>query len=1077
MNSIPLIQTKLMIPAIKNTDLRRAKLTKKLKAIPHHPLTIVHAGAGYGKSTSLALYVTDEKYNCCWYSISATDEDVLPFLSYLVASIRTNTSEFGIELETYINEMDRYIGEQELNVLCSMFINEVLSIEREILIIFDDFHQIEQSFNVNRWMEILLEHIPANLHLVIISRSRPMWKPITKMKAEGSVLEITKDDLVLSQEEVELMLNENFGMTLPQTELNRVYQLTEGWVIALGMIAGQNHDYQHLSGGFRQHSRSLTDLFQYLAMEVFANQSPEIKKFLEGTSILEEMTEEVCNAVMGINNSKSLLEQLSHKNLFIQKITDKQYRYHALFREFLEQQLRTNQQKSYHLLQERAARFFAENNMLEEALLHYEKINQTTAVAAILQEYGLKLLESGKLEALLERLVWIPNPEKDLSCTLWFLQGEILRYRSSYKEAEECYQKAVFVAEKQNDIIGKSKALEGKARIYLDTIQPHHAERLLYEAINLLETSEQESKEEITRLYQLLAENLINLGHGRKAEKWLRRAKGLKIPFTDGSLEARLYLRTGKFEKARITLQAESLGNDIGKSSLPQSHRETELLLSLIAAFTGDGEEAKSLAQQGIHHGLNMKAPFVEACGWIRMGHAVQLINKYDSKLAVDCYETALEIMDSLRIEKGKAEALMGLCYLYGSKGEYHRALDVGELALQETERVKDAWLSSFINLAIGTACFYSNHQSESLRYLTKAEMMFKHCEDEYGQMLSHFWLASLYYQTGQEQCFIENFSAFLKEVQHGDYGFFLHNRTIFGPSDMQVIAPLLIEAQKHQIAPQYVAKHLHDLNLVQMESHPGYTLRIQALGNFRVWLGAKEIEDRGWQRGKAKELFQLFITNKRQAIPKEEIYQILWPDQEEKNAARDFKVALNALNHVLEPQRKARATSFFIIREGAAYGLNPNAGLELDTEMFEQWMISGLEEKDIEKAMTYLKKGLQYYSGDFLLERRYDDWCTNERDRLLGFYLRGVEKLAQLYVRKEDYDTAIDWCQIIVGKDRTWEEAYRLLMYSYYRKNNRPQAIKWYQKCYETLESELGVTPLEPTVHMYEMILAAEIG
>jgi DNA-binding SARP family transcriptional activator len=90
----------------------------------------------------------------------------------------------------------------------------------------------------------------------------------------------------------------------------------------------------------------------------------------------------------------------------------------------------------------------------------------------------------------------------------------------------------------------------------------------------------------------------------------------------------------------------------------------------------------------------------------------------------------------------------------------------------------------------------------------------------------------------------------------------------------------------------------------------------------------------------------------------------------------------------------------------------------------------------------------------------------------MLVFYLRAAEKMAQLHVRKENYDLAISWCERILERDRTWEEAYRLLMYCYYRKNNRPQAIKWYEKCIQILEDELGVSPLEPTFHMYEMIL-----
>ncbi|MFE8700288.1 BTAD domain-containing putative transcriptional regulator [Cytobacillus sp. FJAT-54145] len=1073
---MPVIKTKLIAPKLKDETIRRAKLSKKMKAISNYPLTLVHSGAGYGKSTALSLYVTDEKNKCCWYSISSSDDDIIPFLTYIISSIRTVYPTFGRELSQFIDEMDRYIREEELSTLCSLFINEVLSIEEDITLVFDDFHQVEHSYNVNRWMEKLLEHIPEQLHIIVSSRSRPLWKSLTKMKLSNQLLEITKEDLVLTKEEIELLLTDFYDISIDESQLEQIYKLTEGWVIALGMIAQQIINREDSALFLTESDLSLHDLFDYLVMEVFSKQSPIIQQFLEQTSVLEEMDDEICDTVLGITGSAAMLEQLTEKNIFIQRIGDKQYRYHALFREFLEKQLKQNQPRSVEALHERSARYFERIYKWEEALSHYEQIGRFEAAAALLHDYGFAMLESGKLESLDERLKKIPEKEKDLFFTLWFLQGEVLRYRSMYKEAEACYDRAIHGAEKKGNQHEISKALEGKAKIYLDTIQPFNAERLLYQAIELREKSNLSSEEETGKLYRLLAENLINSGQAIKAEKWIKRARSFKANLVDGNLEARLYLRTGRLEQARnILLEARKNNISQDKSVLPQSHRETDLLLALIEAIKGNGKYSKTLAQEGIQNGIEIQSPFVEACGWIRLGHAVQLINKYDISLAKKCYETALEIMDRIRVERGKAEPLMGLCILFGSKGEYERAIEAGNIALQETEKVKDLWLSSLITLCMGIASVYSERMVDALAYLNKVERMFTQCNDDFGKMLTYLWKSYCYFLDGShEEEFNEYMTLFLRQVQIGEYEFIFHNRTIFGPRDLQMFAPLLIDAQKRNIYSHYVTKILQDMGFSELESHPGYTLRIQTLGQFRVWLGEKEVEERGWQRGKAKELLQLFVTNLQQLYPKEEIFQILWPDQDDKSVGRDFKVALNALNNALEPNRKARSNSFFIIRDGASYGLNPNAGIELDTILFEDWMKMGLEEQDREQAIQCLEKGLSLYKGDYLPDRRYDDWCLNERERLLVFFLRGAEKLAQLSVRKEDYDKAIYWCQSILDKDRTWEEAYRLLMYCYYRKNNRPFAIKWYQKCCQVLEKELGVTPLEPTRHMYEMIIEA---
>ncbi|MGG7621602.1 BTAD domain-containing putative transcriptional regulator [Bacillus coreaensis] len=1070
----PVIQTKLIPPAVKEGLIRRAKLTNKMKAIPKIPLTIIHSGAGYGKSTALAQYISESPLTACWYTTSSADDDIFPFLQYVIAAIQTIHPSFGKELSKHIELMGRYVREEELHVLTSLFVNEVLEMKEEFIVIIDDYHQVEHSYNVNRWCELLLDHIPGNLHLIVSSRTRPLWKSLMKMKVSQLMLEINKTDLVLTREEMEWLLIDSYGLELDEERLNQIVRITEGWVIAIGILATHVKE----EGAYSEDLLSiqelpLEELFQYLVQEVFAKQSVLIQQFLEQTSVFEEMDEELCNTILGIRGTKTMLDTLVEKNLFIQKMGLEKYRYHALFKEFLEEQLKQNNQLAYVAIHEKCARYYESRKEWEYALIHYEKMNHYDAVASLLNDFGPHMLEDGKLEGLYDRIKRLPAEHKDPFPRLWFLQGEVLRYRSGYMEAEACYEKAYTLASRKGDDFEISKALEGKAKILLDTIQPHHAERLLYEAIDYREKSNCNNSSEVGSLYTLLAENLINSGQAQKAEKWIKRAKSLSMDYVDRHVEARLFLRTGRLKEAKRLLEEMKMSEEGQKSHLPQSHRETVLLLSLVHAFMGMGEEAKKLAQDGIQQGITSQSAFSEACGWIRMGHAVQQLEKYDLSLAKRCYETALTIMEEIRVDRGKAEPLMGLCLLYGTEGELERALEAGHAALRETERVKDVWLSSLITLTMGIALVYNEKYDESERLFVQAEELSKKCNDDYVRMYAYFWQSYVLYQKGRMEDFEEKMTQFIHEAQIGNYEFVFQKKTIFGPRDLHMCSPLLIKAMKLGISNSYIGKLLQDMGLVDLDSHPGYSLRIQTLGQFKVFIGTNEVEDRAWQRGKARELLQLFVTQKNHLFQKEEIYQSLWPDHDEKHAVRDFKVALNALNNALEPHRKARGNPYFIVREGSSYGLNPIAGIDVDAVEFEKWVQLGLEERELEKALGFLQKGLNLYHGHYLPERRFIDWCINERERLHVYFLRGAEKIAQLHVRIEEYDHAIHWCERILDTDRTWEEAYRLLMYCYYRKNNRPFAMKWYQKCCAILDEELGVSPLEPTKHMYEMIVS----
>ncbi|GAA0314294.1 BTAD domain-containing putative transcriptional regulator [Bacillus carboniphilus] len=1063
-----IVQTKLMPPQVRASYIRRAGLFKKMKAVPNYSITLVTSGAGYGKSTALSLYVRDEKVACSWYTITSHDDDILPFIDHLIQSIQRVFPSFGEELIEYRQGMDRFIREEELYTLCSIFVNEIHHLETELILVLDDFHHTEGSYLIQKWIELVIEHMPETLHLVLSSRSRPSWPVLAKFKVNGQLLDIVETDLKLTIDEVELLLVDFHELTLSEEEIHQIYVLTEGWAIAVSMIAEKlkfdELESKHIS--FSQ--TSLYDLFQYLALEVFTKQPPMIQQFLEQTSVFDEISVELCEEVLGLTGAKSMLNQLAQKSLFLHHDGDGTYRYHALFREFLQGQLQTNQPNQYHSLYERTARYYERAHQYEKALRIYEKVGNHYAVAAILQDYGSQMLEDGKLESLYDILKKLEDREKNKQYRLWFYEGEILRYRSRYAEAEQCYIQAKKMALQADDLEQACLALEGWAQIYLDTIQPSMAERILSEAIQLREQTSGATASS-QNLYWLMAENFINAGDAEKAELWY--IKGKEEVIDDDSqdlLYARILLRTGRIEEAKKALVKQ---HTEPVSKLPQSHREADLLLSLIEGMLGNNVRAKELAQAGIQTGLQTKSPFVEACGWIRMGHAVQLMEEYDVHLATQCYQTALDMMEQINISRGKAEPYMGLCLLFGGLGEYEKAREMGVKALYETEHVKDVWLSSLIQLSMGIISYYERDFERAMDQFEQALTSFNQCQDQFGQMVSHLWKALVSIETGVENALLTDLKSTLTICEYKQYEFIFLNRTIFGPKDPQVLIPLLLEAKRFMIHPDYVAKILGELGYKDIESHPGYTLKIKTLGAFKVFLGDEEIDEKAWQRGKAKELFELFVTNRTKLLEKDEIISYLWPDSKMDSANRDFKVVLNALNNALEPNRKKRSNPFYIVRQGTAYGLNEDTGIWIDADQFQEWVQAGLEEKSPDQAKPLLEKGLHFYKGEYIPDRRFDDWCIQERERLLILFLRGAEKLAQFHVREENFDQAIDWCESILEKDRTWEEAYRLLMYGYYRKNNRPQALKWYQRCVEVLKHEYGVEPLDATKQMYDII------
>ncbi|RDW20193.1 transcriptional regulator [Oceanobacillus arenosus] len=1078
MRNIPIIQSQLAPPPVRNRFIERSKLNKKLMNIANYPLTLLYAGAGYGKSTALALFFHDKNRRACWYSISQNDDDLIPFLTKLIHAGRQQHPEFGRILQNELESLDNYITIEEIYSLATTFVNEALACTDELTIVLDDFHHVLNCSEIEKWMLFLFEHIPANLHLVISSRKRPKWEVLPKLKGQSELLEITYLDLVLSPDEIAYILEVKYKVNVTKNEVSRIYQLTEGWAIAFNLLIQQINAGITLKEILQNQKLSLRDLFDYLAAEVLSKQPSNMQRFLMQSSVLDVLSPKICDFVLQIQGSGEILQGLVEQNLFIVEGNDHHFRYHALFKTFLENHLKRNFESGFTLLHTQAANYFEMQNEFEAALYHYEKASNYNRFAELLNKHGLTILQSGKLQTLYDLLLALPKENKQQYPILYFYQGEIERYRSLYEQAIANYETIINLHPRENQEADylTSLALEGMARIYLDTIQPDKAERYVNQAIQLREKTATR-KEEMAKLYVLMAENLLNAGQAKRAEAWYERAKKLNLSLEESNLQARIYLRTGRLAKAKeiLVLSKRDAGRGI-RRHLSQSHRETDIILSIIDAFMGNAEESKKFAENGIQLGLSIQSPFVEACGWMRLGHAVQLLDRYETKLAVQCYDTALAIMEKINVSRGKAEPYMGLSLLFGKNQGFNQAMKHANSGLIETEKVKDRWLSALIKLSIGITEIYQQHYDVAMDIMKQIESEMTICGDRYAIMVSNFWSAHISYEQGSVETFEQKMEMFLGIIQTEEYEFFLKKRTTFGPIDMQNMVPMLLKAKQLNIMPNYVSRLLHELGLdATMKNHPGYTMIIHTLGQFNVWIGTDQIEPQQWQREKAKELFELFLTNRNKLLAREEIFHSLWPEQDENAANKNFKVALNALYKAIEPQRKAREESFFILRKGGSYGLNPNAGFELDSMQFEELIANGSGEKDSQRAKELLEKGLKLYKGDYLADLRFVSWCTQERERLQLIFLRGAEKLAQVAVRLEDFNLSMHWCEQILSIDNTWEEAYRLIMYYYYQNNNRPQAIKWYAKCSDVLAEELGVEPMESTEEMYHLIMESE--
>jgi DNA-binding SARP family transcriptional activator len=189
----------------------------------------------------------------------------------------------------------------------------------------------------------------------------------------------------------------------------------------------------------------------------------------------------------------------------------------------------------------------------------------------------------------------------------------------------------------------------------------------------------------------------------------------------------------------------------------------------------------------------------------------------------------------------------------------------------------------------------------------------------------------------------------------------------------------------------------------------------------------------------------------------------LLWPELPGDSATRDFKVALNALNRALEPKRPRSAPTYFVIRQGNSYRINPQARLVTDAEVFMALALS--EEAD------NLQAALALYEEDYLPDSCYSDWASIPRENYRAKYLAVTERLARIHLKAQHWEEALAACQAALRRDKCWEPAYTLSMQAYTSQGNTPQAQATYQRCETVLREELGLEPSAEIQRLKQLI------
>jgi len=464
-----LLTTKLYVPPPCPTLILRPRLTIALSNALTRCLTLVSAPAGYGKTTLVSNWLQTltpgpsptegEKevgVRAAWLSLDEGDNDPIRFLQYFLSALQKTVPTLGVDLMGVVQGMQP----AQFDALMSLLVNEIAEGAAPFVLVLDDFHVICAQ-PILEMLAFLLEHMPPQMHLVLLSRT-DLPLPLARLRARNQLVEIREDQLRFTLDEITVFLNEVMGLALSADDIMAMEARTEGWVAGLQLAALSMQGLTDLHRFVSAFTGSHYYIMDYLAEEVLKLQPERVRSFLLQTSILDRMCGPLCDAVSGISNqpgpcrdgaphgsggagnqglssdlasshhlmpdppfpgsptpdAQPLLEYLERANLFLISLDDERYwyRYHHLFSDMLKRRLELLFPYQLPELHQRASQWYEQNGFISEAIQHALLAKDRHRATQLVEQNGCHLIMRGEVVTLLK---WVEAVESHSRTHPW----------------------------------------------------------------------------------------------------------------------------------------------------------------------------------------------------------------------------------------------------------------------------------------------------------------------------------------------------------------------------------------------------------------------------------------------------------------------------------------------------------------------------------------------------------------------------------------------------------------------------------------------------------------------------------
>ncbi|MGH2625042.1 MAG: tetratricopeptide repeat protein, partial [Anaerolineales bacterium] len=387
---------KLTPPSVPATAIHRPALLKRLRSGLRRRLTTVVGGAGFGKSTLLAMW--DPGVPRAWYTVDRSDASVRTLERGILETLRPLIGALpaGVEAAIAGGSGEAHAPERS-RAWAALICDSASGIAGDIVLVLDDLHELGQAGASIGLVESLIRQAPAGMHLVLASREDPPF-PVDRLRGQGQVLAVTAGDLAFDVEEIEALVADAAGPGAgdhesPETGAfaRALREATGGWPAAVRLaIESLRHvapeEWTAPASGLG------SGLHSSLAGDVLRNEPAHVRRLMRSIAKLDRFTDDLCGH-MGLEDAVPALPSLVHRGLLVEEVTGR-HRWlspNVLLREFILNALPLADDE-WLGLNRRAAAWFAQHGLLTEALLSLAATGDDDASAELLTARGDEMI-------------------------------------------------------------------------------------------------------------------------------------------------------------------------------------------------------------------------------------------------------------------------------------------------------------------------------------------------------------------------------------------------------------------------------------------------------------------------------------------------------------------------------------------------------------------------------------------------------------------------------------------------------------------------------------------------------------